>query len=223
MENTDAKMSEKKLETKYLPVLAYVEAGKLLADYRLTAGKIRGAITSFCRVAQYERPQLFTEMENDFTPDFMDWWLDNSPEIHKYLDEADTREAVNKYLAYVDVWKAKFKNNEIMTPHYVIQASTMLTVKNALSAAVTAWLSYNKRIDKLKQSDIVKVFPEMFQSLLPTIHGLQTGLIQQPTGTRIEDVSRLIGAYYAGNKTLIDMAESLKQIEYQQPQHQEAA
>lgn len=205
---------EKELEDKYLSVMAYVEAGKLLAGYEISAGKIRGAITSFCRKEDYERPSQFVEMEEEFVPDFLDWWWDDKPEFHKLLNEEKTREAVNKYLAYVNVWKSKFKNQEIVTDSHIIQASTMLTVKNSLSASVTAWLSYNKRIKKISQSDITKVFPEMFQALLPFIHGVQAGTISLPEKTRIEDASRLLGAFFAGNNAAIGLAENLKQIEF---------
>lgn len=204
---------ERELEEKYLPVLAYVEAGKLLAGYEISAGKIRGAITSFCRKEQHERPMLFTEMEEEFTPDFLDWWWDDKPDFHKLLNEAKTKKAVNNYLAYVNVWKSKFKNNEVLTDTYKIQASTMLTVKNALGAAVKAWLSYNKRIKKISQSEITKVFPEMFQAILPCVHGLQTGEFELPKGTKIEDACRLLGAFFAGNTAAIELVESLKRIE----------
>jgi len=205
---------ERELEEKYLPVLAYVEAGKLLADSEITAGKLRGALTSFCRKEKYERPSLFTEMENEFVPDFLDWWWETVPEFHKLLNENKTRIAASEYLAYVNVWKAKFKNHEILTDACIIQASTMLTVKNSLSASVTAWLSYNKRINRISQADITKVFPEMFQSLLPIIHGIQSGIITQPKGTRIEDAARLLGSFYAGHPATIGLSQSLKQIEY---------
>jgi len=204
---------ELELEKKYLSVLAYVEAGKLLSGYEITAGKIRGAITSFCRKEEYERPTMFVEMEEEFTPDFLDWWWDNKVDFHKELSEDKTREAVNKYLAYVNVWKAKFKNQEIFTESYILQASTMLTVKNSLSASITAWLSYNKRIDKIAQSDITKIFPEMFQALLPFIHGIQSGTIELPEKTHIEDASRILGAFFAGNQSVIGISKQLKQLE----------
>jgi len=206
---------EKELETKYLPVLAYVEAGKLLSKYKkISAGKIRGAITSFCRTEKYERPTLFEEMEKEFTPDFLDWWWTTNPDYHVDLNEDETREAVNNYLAFVNVWKAKFKNHEIFTDTHTIQASTMLTVKNSLSASVTAWLSYNKRVKKIKQEDIKNVFPEMFYTILPFIHQLQAGTVHLPEKTRIEDASRLLGAFFAGNQAVIGLADTLKQIEY---------
>jgi len=199
-----------------LPVLAFVEAGKLLTAYEISAGKIRGAITSFCRKEGYERPSLLTEMEDDFTPDFLDWWWDTDPKFHELLNENKTRDAINKYLAFVNVWKAKFKNHEILTPIHIIQAATMLTVKNSLSASVTAWLSYNKRVGKIKQSDIQNVFPEMFYSILPFIHQLQSGETSLPESSRIEDASRLLGAFFAGNQSVIGLAETLKQIEYRE-------
>lgn len=205
---------ERELEEKYLPVLAYVEAGKLLAKSEITAGKIRGAITSFCRKEDYERPSLLAEMEEEFVPDFLDWWWDTKPEFHKFLNEEKTKTAACKYLAYVNVWKAKFKNHEIVTDSYIVQAATMLTVKNSLSASVTAWLSYNKRVKRISQSDITKVFPEMFQALLPLVHGIQAGEVDQPKGTKIEDAARLLGAFYAGNTAAIGLAENLKQLEH---------
>jgi len=209
---------ELELEQKYLPVLAYVEAGKLLSagKSQISAGKIRGAITSFCRKEKYERPSLFVEMEQEFTPDFLDWWWSTAPDFHETLKENKTRDAVNQYLAYTTVWKTKFKNHEILTDTYTIQASTMLTVKNSLSAAVTAWLSYNKRTKKISQTDVQKIFPEMFQTILPFIHKIQIGEIHLPNKTRIEDASRLLGAFFAGNKAAIGLADTLKQIEYRE-------
>ena len=63
--------NELKLEEKYLSVLAYVEASKLLSTSQITAGKIRGAITSFCKAESCGRPTTFVEMETEFIPDFL--------------------------------------------------------------------------------------------------------------------------------------------------------
>jgi hypothetical protein len=205
---------ELKLEEKYLPVLAYVEASKLLSSYQITAGKIRGAITSFCRKEGYERPQTFEEMENEFVPDFLDWWLDTRPEFHEGIDETQTRNAVEKYLAFTTVWKAKFKNHEILSNQYKIQASTMLTVKNTLSASLKALMSYNKRIGKIDQGELKKVFPEIFQALLPAIFGIQSGMVILPENNKEDDLTRLIGSFFAGDHVALNAASKIKSIEY---------
>jgi len=205
---------EELLEEKYLPVLVYVEAKMLLSAAKINAAKIRGALTSFCRKEGYERPQTFEEMEEEFVPDFMDWWLDEKPELHKNLDETQTRLAVEKYLAYVNVWKAKFKNHEILGNQHKIQASTMLTVKNTLAASLKAVLSYNKRIGKIDQGELKKIFPEMFQALLPVIFSIQSGLIVLPDNTNEEDLTRLIGGFFANDPVVIGTARKIKEIEY---------
>ncbi|MCP4339841.1 MAG: hypothetical protein GY799_13360 [Desulfobulbaceae bacterium] len=207
---------ELRLEEKYLPVLAYVEASKLLSTSQITSGKIRGAITSFCRAEKYERPTTFEEMEAEFIPDFLDWWWETRPDFHVDLDEAQTREAVKNYLAFTTVWKAKFKNHEIVSNQYRIQASTMLTVKNTLAASLKAQLSYNKRIGKIDQGELRKVFPEIFQALLPVIFSLQSGLVVLPDGNKEDDLTRLIGGFFAKDPAIIDASNKIKQIEYNQ-------
>jgi len=205
---------ELELEEKYLPVLSFVETGKLLAAYKIESGKIRGALTSFCKKEEYDRPETFVEMETDFTPDFMDWWLSTAPKFHKRLNDNGTRIAVNKYLAFTNVWKSKFLNNQILTDPHIVQAGTMLAVKGSLSASLRAWLSYNKRIEKLEQSEIKDVLPELFYTILPFIHQIQTGVIDLPNKTRIDDASRLLGAFFAGDASAVGLSERLKQIEY---------
>lgn len=205
---------ELELEEKYLPVLAYAEAAMLLSDSQITAGKIRGAITSFCRSENYERPTTLQEMESEFVPDFMDWWLDNKPEFHVKLDETQTRQAVLKYLAYTNVWKAKFKNHEIVGNQYKVQASTILTVKNTLAATLKATLSYNKRIGKIDQAELKKIFPLMFQELLPVIFGIQNGLLFLNEGDKESDLTSFIGGYFAKDPATLLAMDTIKQIEY---------
>ena len=193
------KEHELQLEHQYINVLSYVEAKDLLKTHEHTAGKIRGAISRYCKKADIERPITFVEMEM-FVPDMVDWWLDENPEYHNGLNESRTKEAVDLHLAFTTVWKAKVKNNDVLSNMQQLMASTMLTVKNSLAAALKSLLSYNKRNPKLSQENIRDAFVLAFKSVLPLIHELQSGKSQLPSNKAMDDITRMIGTYMADNQ-----------------------
>jgi len=203
---------EAKLESEFTDTLRHVEAKTLLSDIGIKSTTIRGAITRFCKQESVDRPTTFTEMTEDFMPDFMDFWMDTNPEIFELYPESKVFEAVEKYLAFTTVWKHKVKNNYIITSELRLQASTLLVVKNSLAASMKAVLSYNKRQPKIEQEKLIEAMPKIFLEILPVIHALQNGLADRMDDT--DDLTRLIGSYLAGDKkTAIDIVNGNKLIE----------
>jgi hypothetical protein len=203
--------NEKKLERKYQGVIGYVESKDFLEKTGYTSGKIRGALTRYCKEHEVERPGTFIEMES-FVIDFVDWWLDENIEIHKY-GELKLHDAVSNYLAFVDVWKAKSKSLSIYTPELMKQVGMMLIVKNTLSHAVKIGYSYAKRNPELKPEELKDGFLLGFAALLPTVAAIHSGEIELPANFDSEGLTRLIGAYLAGDKQIEGIVKSLNQIE----------
>lgn len=205
---------EKELEVKYQGVIGYVEAKQFLEKTGYTAAKIRGALTRYCKANGLNRPKSFVEME-EFLPDFTDWWLDADSEYHKY-GELKLHEAVSNYLAFVDVWKAKSKSLNIYTPSLMKQVGIMLVVKNTFAQTVKIGYSYAKRNPALSPDAIKEGFLQGFTALLPHIQGIETGQIELSEKFKFDDLTRLIGAYMAGDANAIGVAETLKHIEHKE-------
>lgn len=203
---------ERDLETEFISALSCTEAKALTMPHGYTAGKIRGAITRYCRNEEIDRPTTFCELK-EFTPDFVDWWLDTNPEAHEGLAETRTVAAVDAYLAYTTVWKAKSKNNEVISSRYKIMASTHLLVKNSLASAIKAALSYNKRLPKTSQQEIIEAFPKAYLAILPATYSMQSGGFDPINNKQIDEIGSLIGGYFAKDKNVLDAVSGLKQLE----------
>lgn len=202
---------EKEFERKYQGVLGYVEAKQFLEKTGYTAARIRGALTKYCKLKGLNRPESFVEMEA-FVVDFADWWLDEDTAFHKY-GERKLYEAVSNYLAFVDVWKAKSKSLSIYTPELMKQVGMMLIVKNTLSHAVKIGYSYAKRNPELKPEELKDGFLLGFAALLPTVAAIHSGEIELPDNFDSEGLTRLIGAYLAGDKQIEGIVKRLNQID----------
>ena len=203
--------NEKKLERKYQGVIGYVEAKQFLSGTGYTAAKIRGALTRYCKSHGVERPVTFIDMES-FVVDFVDWWLDENVEIHEY-GERKLYDAVSNYLAFVTVWKAKSKSLSIYTPELMKQVGMMLIIKNTLSHAVKIGYSYAKRNPSLKPEELKDGFLSGFAALLPTVAALHSGELELHDNFDSEGLTRLIGAYMAGDKHIDGIVKRLNQIE----------
>jgi len=206
-------MTEEQYENEFKKVLSHVEANGVLEGYAYTAGQIRGAITRYCRIHEENKPDNFTDMREYFVPDFMDWWLDENPEIHKGNSDIDIRDAVERYLAFTHVYKTKVKKNTMISDEVQIAAATTLVVKNSLAHAVKSGHSYAKRNANVSIKNFVKALPEVFQNILPIVHGLQTGAIEMSIRYKDDEMSRIIGAYLAGNANVLDMVKKIKTLE----------
>lgn len=205
---------EKELEREYQGVIGYVEAKQFLEKTGYTAAKIRGALTKYCKLNELNRPESFVEMEK-FVVDFVDWWLDEETAFHKY-GERKLYEAVSNYLAFVDVWKAKSKSLNIYTPELMKQVGAMLIIKNTFAHAVKIGYSYAKRNPELSPDDIREGFLQGFTLLLPYVQGVETGKIELFEDVKFDDLTRLVGAYMAGDANIIEASEALKQIDHKE-------
>ena len=203
---------EEYLEHEFKKTLHYIEAKDLVARHGYTAGKIQGAIKRYCNATANERPQTFIEMK-EFVPDFVDWWLDDNPGIHDGLAETRTVKAVESYLAFTTVWKAKIKNHDVISDKYRLMASTLLLMKNSLAASKKAALSYNKRTPKAEQRTISAAFVDAHQRLLPAIYDMQSGNYKPVNNREIDELGSLIGGYFAKDKSVLAAVSTLKQLE----------
>ena len=202
---------EKKLERKYQGVIGYVEAKQFLKETGYTAAKIRGALGRFTKESSMERPKTFVEME-EFTIEFVDWWLDENVEIHKY-GERKLYDAVANYLAFTTVWKSKSKSLGIYTPELMKQVGMMIVVKNTLAQAVKIGYSYAKRNPELRADELKDGFLLGFSALLPTIHSMHTDKIEEKPNSDMSELTRLIGAYLSGKPDVVEMAKKIKRLE----------
>ena len=191
---------ERSLEFKYQGVLGYADSKTFLSKTPYTAAKINGAI----KRSGLERPKSFVEME-DFVTELADFWLDNNPEAHTQ-GESMLNSALSNYVAFSTVWKAKSKSSSIFDPTLMASAGKMIVVKNGLGQAIKIINSYAKRNPELDRLEIAEGLVLGFAALLPLI--ANNDLPEIP-----EDLTRLIGAYYAGNKNVLEAAGSLKQLE----------
>jgi len=195
---------EKKLERKYQGVLNYADAKQFLDATPYTAAKINGAIKRFCNSESVEKPRNFVEMET-FVSDLSDFWLDNNPEVHTQ-GESILHSALSNYVAFTTVWKYKSKSSSIYVPELMAKCGVMIVVKNGLGNAIKVVNSYAKRNPELSRQDIVDGLIDGFSTLLPMI---ASNKLPEPS----EPLTRLLGAYLAGNKNILDAVEGLKQIE----------
>lgn len=220
MELTTAqKESEKEFELKYQGVLTYVDAKHFLENTPYTSAKIGGAIKRFIN-GETDRylPCLFIEID-EFVNDLADFWLDANPEVH-IQGESVLHDSLSNYIAFQHVWKTKSKNSQIFTPSLMAQVGKMICLKNALGAAtmiVNSRIAHDKCPNRELYGDFKKALPDAFMSILPIVHGIQSGSLVLPEGQTEADLHRLIGSFFAGNTAVLSMAQDLKQIEYKQP------
>lgn len=209
--------TEKELEKKYQGVLTYVDSKYFLDATPYTSAKINGAIKRFRNAEGVSEPTTFVEMEI-FVNDLADFWIDQNPEIHTQ-GEALLHESLSKYIAFSKVWKAKSKNLQIFTPSFMYQVGKMIVLKNTLNQAVkliNSRIAYDKCPNRALYSDFRDILPDAFTLLLPVINGLQTGSLTLPPGQTEDDLHRLIGAFFAGDKAVLESVAVLKQLEHKQ-------
>ena len=206
---------ERTLEWKYQGVLMNTEAKQFLTETPYTGPKIVGAIKRFCNSEGAVKPTTFVEMEL-FVNDLADFWLDANPELH--TDGEDTlHAALSNFIAFSNVWKAKSKASNIISPEFQRLVGRMLIWKNTLMSStklVNSRLAHDDCPNRELYGDFKNVLPEAFMVMLPIVEGIQNGKLKLPEGQTEADLHRLIGCFFAGDKVVIDAVNALKQIEY---------
>jgi len=191
---------ERTLEFKYQGVLGYAEAKQFLSKTPYTSAKINGAI----KRSGLEKPNSFIEMEN-FIKDLADFWLDANPEVHTDGEQVLYR-SLSNYVAFAIVWKAKSKSSSIFDPTLMASTGQMIVIKNALGQALKITNSYAKRNPALNREELAEGYIIGFSTLLPMISNNDFPEIP-------ETVTRLLGAYFAKDKNVLAVADSLRLIE----------
>jgi hypothetical protein len=191
---------ERTLEFKYQGVLGYAEAKQFLDKTPYTAAKINGAI----KRSGLEKPKNFIEME-EFVNDLADFWLDTNPEVHTQ-GEVMLNQALSNYIAFAIVWKAKSKSSSILDPTLMNSTGQMIVIKNTLGQAIKICNSHAKRNPALNRKELAEGLILGFSALLPMV--AKNTLPEIP-----EKLTRLIGAFNAGDKNILKAANALTQIE----------
>jgi len=197
---------ELKLEEKYQGVLHYVDAKQFLAETPYTSHKINGAIKRFCHSTGAEKPRNFTEMEV-FVADLFDFWVDSNPDVH-IQGETVLHSALSNYIAFSIVWKAKSKSSSILNHALTGKVGTMIQFKNSLGQAVKMINSCAKRNSDINRKEIAAGLVMGYSKIMAISQG------KEPVPEIPVDITRLIGAYLAGDKIVLDAAEKIKQLEY---------
>jgi len=209
---------EEILEQKYQGVLTYTEAKQFLDKTPYTGPKIVGAIKRFKKSEGVKNPKTFIEME-PFVNDLADFWLDANPEAHTD-GERVLHSSLSNFVAFSTVWKAKSKASSIVSPELMNMAGRMLIWKNTLMSStklVNSRLAHDKCPNRELYGDFKNVLPEAFMVMLPIVEGVHDGKLILPKGQKEEDLHRLIGCFFAGEPVVIDVVNSIKQIEYKKP------
>ena len=191
---------ERVLEHKYQGVLNYVDAKHFLDETPYTAAKINSAIKRFCNADGAETPKNFIDMEL-FVNDLADFWLDANPEAHDQ-GEHILHESLSNYIAFAIVWKHKSKSSGIYEPELMAKCGAMIVFKNTLGQVIKIHNSCVKRNPVLKREEIANGLIDGFALLLPMVANSQ---IPAPK----EELTRLVGAYMAGNEQVLQIAGSL--------------
>jgi len=206
---------EEILEQKYQGVLTYTEAKQFLDKTPYTGPKIVGAIKRFCNSEGAVKPTTFVEME-PFINDLADFWIDANPEVHAD-GERVLRSALSNFIAFSNVWKAKSKASNIISPELQKLVGRILVWKNTLMSStklVNSRLAHDDCPNRELYGDFKNVLPEAFMVMLPIVEGIQSGKLKLPEGQTEADLHRLIGCFFAGDKVVIDAVNALKQIEH---------
>jgi hypothetical protein len=193
---------ERSLEFKYQGVLDYPEAEAFLKNTPYTAAKINGAI----KRSGLDLPKNFIEME-DFVTDLADFWLDANPEVHTDGEKVLYR-ALRNYVAYAKVWKAKSKSSSIFDPTLMGKCGVATTVKNSLGCANKMINSCAARNPNINREEIAKGLVLGYTAIMSISKG------KDPVPEIPDDITRLIGAYMAGDKIALRAAEQIKMIEH---------
>lgn len=197
------KEKEAELEFNYQGVLEFVDAKQFLKETPYTSHQINGAIKRYCNKQEVEKPMNFTEMEK-FIPEFVEFWLSENPEDH--IDRLDLVNSLNNYIPFSIVWKAKSQSSNIINPKLMGKVGQMIIFKNALGQAIKVCNSHAKRNPKLDRKELSEGLIMGFSSLLPMV--ANNALPEPP-----EALTRLVGAFNAGNENVLKTADSLRLIE----------
>lgn len=180
---------EKALEKKYTDVLSHASLQTVLNGFQIDSRSTGAAITAYCKREKTVVPDNFCDAEI-FANDVYDYWTEEKPGFHEDREYERVLEGIKRFLAYKFIWKEKVNNNSAITPMLQLQASSMLTVKAALGAAVISAHSHTKLDPRLRPGELAETMVLSFQTFLPIIHKLQVdGKLDEP---RIKRLSQLI-------------------------------
>jgi len=207
---------ERDLESKYQGVLAYVEAKEFLRGSPYTSQKIAGAMKRFEKSEGAQKPTTFSDMEV-YVSDLVDFWLDTNPNDHTD-GEATLRSSVANYVAYSVVWKVKARKSAILSPDLMGTVGNWLAHRSALNGMAVVIPSMAKRLGDgdSRYIEFKNDLPYIYQTLYVTGSQIVRGKLELPESETQKDLSRLIGAFYAGDPGVLLAAESLKQIEHKE-------
>ncbi len=167
-------IKEKALEEKYTDVLSHTSLKTVLKNYPVESRTVGAAIKAFRKDEDIKMvPDNFCDAEV-FANDVYDHWEDAKPGYHVDRSYESVLEGIKRYLAFKFIWKEKVNNNTTISLGLQIQASSMLTVKSALGAAVISAHSHTKNDPRLKPGELAEAMELSFQAFLPIIHKLQT-------------------------------------------------
>lgn len=196
-------IKEAELEQELSDVLHHVTIASVLTGYGVSGRSISAAIKAYCKEEEINLPDNFADAEI-FVTDVHDFWEETKPGFHEKLSFEKVREGIRRYLAFKHIWKTKVNSNNTEIPQLQVQASTTLTVKSTLNAAVIAGHSHTKNDPSLRPGELAEAMELTFQSLLPVIHKLQKN------GELEEDKVKFLAKKVQG----IIESDEFKQIEY---------
>ncbi len=108
--------------------------------------------------------------------------------------------------------------DDVFRVHGVLMASAgkSMQIRNVLGHTVKTVFSYAKRNPALNAQELVDGFTQAFYLVTPLIHKIDSGELPMPEGKNTDDLTRLIGGFLAGDKSVIEAADRLRLIEYQE-------
>ena len=165
-------IKEAQLEQELSCVLHHNTIASVLNGYEVSGRSIGAAIKAYCKTEHVGLPDNFTDAEV-FVTNVHDFWEETKPGFHERLTFETVREGIRRYLAFKHIWKEKVSNNNTEIPQLQVQASTTLTLKSALAAAVIAGHSHTKNDPRLRPGELAEAMEITFQALLPVIHKIQ--------------------------------------------------
>jgi hypothetical protein len=179
---------EMDLEVKYTNVLQHKALKDVLSGYPVTATAVGNAIKAFCKAEKVKVPSTFEDAEI-FANDVYDHWADVKPGYHEGRSYEKVLEGIKRYLAAKFIWQYKVDNNTAEIPMLQLQASSMLTVKSALGAAVISAHSHTKSDPRLPPGQLAEAMEMAFETFLPVIHKLQTnGKLDNPKVKHLAEI-----------------------------------
>ncbi len=179
---------EQALEKKYTDVLSHTSLQTVLNGFQVDSRSVNAAITAYCKSEKAEIPDNFCDAEI-FANDVYEHWNEEKPGFHADRQYEKVLEGIKRYIAYKHIWKEKVNNNSAVSPMLQLQASSMLTVKSALGAAVISAHSHTKLDPRLRPGELAEAMVLSFQVFLPIIHKLQIeGKLNEPKVKRIAEI-----------------------------------